>query len=174
VKAGGMIGVLMSAGSIGSVNVLESLLYSTFGSGYGIGDDHVWGTADDKYPYGSGSIKGVTVGGDMVETSIAAGVHPGPNGMYGGTDLVYMGKGGWGEPTDDYITRRLSLKGQIGSVKVGGTIYGATDSSGNPTYAPGAGSIEAAGKIGKVFDSTASVSNPTHTILGGIVIRSFL
>jgi hypothetical protein len=167
VKAYSMDHVSMWSGSIGTVSALGNMLSCTVGAGIGLGPDHQWGGGDDVYPFGNGNIKSVTVSGDMVGSTIVAGVKPGPDGKFGGSDKIYGAV-----PTDDYAVRRLGFIGQLGEVKVGGHILGATD--GSPIYSPGSGAIEAASKIGKISDSSFQMLKPLNFVYGGVVIRTFL
>ncbi len=172
VKALNMQRVLLVAGSINTVTTLGHMADTSLLSGFGLAPNHTPGQMDGRYvyPYGNGNIRSVIVGGHLIRSNIIAGVHPGADGLYGGTSMLLQNT----PPSDDYITRRLSLKGEIGQVKVTGHIYGATDTNGMPLYSPGSGAIEAAGTIGRVSDMEVSLAKPKHVIYGGIVIRSFL
>src|SRR5262249_20112187 len=64
-------------------------------------------------------IGSVTVGGDWIASSIAAGVQPGPSGFGSDTDVAITGSG---------TTDRAGIVSKIGSVKISGETLGTPNS----------------------------------------------
>jgi hypothetical protein len=131
----GLISVL---NDITNVKIGQDLDRTTIMAGIDIGSDYTLGTADDG-EWGNLDIGSVTIGGDMIDSSIAAGVKTSADNTdpwYGNGDDVRAYKDG---AAGTAHINKISVKGEIYSTLMPGEFYAITADD-------GIASIRSAGK----------------------------
>ena len=93
-----IVGSMFSAAQAGAVRAARHVTQSLFAAGYDFGADFRIGGGDDTLA--SGTMGALSVGGDLIDTTVVAGVNPGINPLFGpGTGLAAGGKGKLGNVT---------------------------------------------------------------------------